>query len=244
MYGVAATRRRVGVEGTPPWVPENALAHLDFVNGQYYANGATWPVATLLGSGFDAGEIVAGGMKVWFTNSNRPDFSGALAAVIDANLSSGFTIIIEMDDPSSDIDGPLLVMTDTPANIDANWLFQSYITDSSPTRINYSDFDALSDADSFASFAAGGINRIGITYNRPLGGGQWRYARSVNGDAALTNDVGYDGGALFPTDGPARIRLGYVEPSQAFDSALFRSITVYAAVDETELAALTAIPTA
>lgn len=241
MYGVVASMVRRLTEEVPEWVPEGALVHLDFVNGLYYANGSTFAVTALLGGGFDEGDIQAGGMAVWFTNLNRPLAIGAFYSAIADNLASGFSIIFEMDDPASNIEGPLIIMSDLPVLNDADWIFESYVN-FDPSNIFYADYDALDDVNVFSSFVLGGVNRYGLTFNRPLGGGLWRYAMTMNGETAQTEDVAYDAAPLYPVDGPASIRIGQTENDNLYDNALFRSITVYAAVDEAALATLTELP--
>jgi len=246
MYGVAATRRRTGIAGTPPWVPADATAHLDFVNGQYYAGGAVWSVASLLGGGFDSGDISASGMACWYTNSNRPNAAGAFLAVLEAGLAAGMTIIIDVDSPTEEAsNSPLLIfLDDTDANA-ANWATYVEHPSHSGTGAYQSDFGSVLVDGTFASRTATGVNRFGYTVGRDLGGGSWRFAASVNGDAAVSQDVAYSADAGFSTAGLARVAVGAVDEfAWAFDQSYIRSITVYAAVDETALATLTDIPTA
>jgi hypothetical protein len=247
MYGVVASiPLGAGDEGTPEWVPEGALAHLDFVEGQYYSDGSTWTVSQLLGGGFDAGDIDANGMACWYTNTNRPNAAGSFLAVLEAGLASGMTIVVEINSPTEEAgSSPLLIFLD---NTDANSaLWATYIEHPahSGSGSYQSDFGSMLVDGVFASRTETGTNRFGYTVGRDLGGGSWRFAASVNGDAAVSDDEAYSADDGFATAGVARVAIGAVEEfGWAFDQSYIRSITVYAAVDEAALAVLTEIPTA
>lgn len=245
MYGVTATRRRTS---SYPWVPDGALAHLDFVNGQYYADGSVWAVSQLLGSGFDANALDANGMAVWHSNANRPEPIGALASVIMAGLSSGMTVIGEMTIAGEPTSGAsfsvLLGLADTTDFSSATWELNSYVGVGTGW-LQILDFDAVDLFFDYPSFDTAGLNRFGYTLGRNLGGGSYRYAHSCNGEAAVTDDTAYSADSHFPTAGPGKITIGHIDDdATAFTGSYIRTLTVYAAVDETELATLTVLPTA
>lgn len=246
MYGVAATRRQSA--GTPAWVPENALAHLDFVNGQYWDGSSEVSVLSLLGGAFDAGDIDANGMAVWHSNSNRPTAIGTLADVIEAGLANGMTVVGEVEiagEPTSGAAFSVLIgLADTTDFSTATWESNLYVGVGTGW-LQILDFDQIDIMQTYASFDTAGVNRFGYTFSRSLGGGSWRYAHSCNGEAAVTDDATYSGDANFPTAGPGKITIGHIDDdATAFTGSYIRTLTIYAAVDETALAVLTELPTA
>lgn len=240
LYGViASVRRQAAAEA--PWLPAGALVYLDFIEGNYYGAGVK-PISLLLGGGLDIGDIDANGMAVWHTNSNRPTATGVFAEAIEAGLAAGLTVIFEIDWDGGAGSG-LLSISDSSDFNGAGFNLETYTGSGLDANVTMSDYDTLDLQDNFPSFLDPGINRLGMTFSRDIGGGSYRYAASVNGDAAITQDVTYSAEVNFPTVG--KIAIGHIDDfSTAFDAAYIRSITVYPAVDETELAALTAIPTA
>lgn len=247
MYGVTAIRRRAAAGGTPPWLPDGALAHLDFVNGQYYADGAERSILTILGGAFDPDDIGASGMAVWTSNANRPTAIGALADVIEAGLASGMTVICEAYITGEGTSGSAhfapIALADTDDFSTATWELNVYAGIGTGWA-QIEDFNAV-DLFSDHSFDDDGINRWGFTISRDIGGGSYRYAATMNGEAAGTDTVAYAADANFPSAGPGIIAVGHAgNDGRTATASYIRTLTIYAAVDETELAALTELPTA
>jgi hypothetical protein len=97
MYGVVASQRwAAGGGAVPPWVPDGALAFLDFVNGNYWAT-VTGDMSDFLGGALDEGDIAASGMAVWHTNGNAPLAIGGFRQVIVDGLAEGMTLLFDID---------------------------------------------------------------------------------------------------------------------------------------------------
>lgn len=108
-------------------LPEGAVAHLDFVNGFYYASGAEHPVGDLLGdgirdgapAGFDPTYIQPQGM-VFPVNevepTNFPFVIGPLRATIEGLRATGMTVVVDLVSDiavASAVSNPLVILTDT-----------------------------------------------------------------------------------------------------------------------------------
>jgi len=222
-------------------------AFLDFVNADYTVNGSTVAIASVLGGAFVAGDIVASGMKVWHANSNRPNAIGVLFDLIEAGMATGMTVVFEIDWDGASSSG-LLSICDPPDFNTANFFFESYVGDDFDDILTMMDTGggggggdlAIAEQAAFLpEWNATGINRIGMTLSRNIGGGQYRYAGAVNGQTAVSQDVGYSMETNFPSI--AKIAIGHIDDfSIAYDASYIRSIAFYPAVDETTLAALTA----
>lgn len=86
-----------GGGGGPEWLPDGAVAHLDFGEGNYYADGAEQLPATLI-DGFMAEHITAG---VYSPPSGTADLlAGLLASVTDP---AGFTFVFEGTSDSNNL---------------------------------------------------------------------------------------------------------------------------------------------
>lgn len=229
--------------GTPEWVPEGAVAHLDFINGNYY-DGQERTAASILGGAFDAGAIGASGMAVWHSNSNRPNIIGSLADVIEAGLASGMTVVADVTIAGEPTSGAshsvLLAFSDTTDFNSSNFQLRLYVGVGTKW-LEVSDWDSVSFLKTYTTMNLSGLNRIGYTVSRNLGGGTWRYAHSANGEAAMTDDVTYSAETKYDPE-VVKITLGHIDDyTTAFTGSYIRSLTIYPPVDETALAALTSM---
>ncbi|RWH32212.1 hypothetical protein [Mesorhizobium sp.] len=238
MPGVAAqplTRRQT----RPGWVPGDAIAFLDFVNGRYFAGSAQRAIATLLGGGFDAAYITADGMQI--TTDNLPTADGALFNDFEAGLSAGMTIVFEFSQTTNSAFSNshfLLSFEDMPEA----WILQVErvnLNRNTPNDDFYvADFGDLDFSDHVAEALASGTNRLAVTLGRDLGGGTWQYAVSINGSTSLIADVAYSAADGFATNGLSVVRIG--GRFDAWPDGYIRSITLYPAKAPEDLPALTA----
>lgn len=240
MPGVAAQplARR---QSRPAWVPADAIAFLDFVNDHYFSGSAQRAIATLLGGGFDQTYITASGMQI--TTSNLPTAISSLFAEFEAGLAAGMTIVFEFSQTTNSAFSNshfLISFEDQPGAPD--WSLQVErvnLNRNTPNDDFYiADFGDLDFSNHVAEALVSGTNRFAVTLGRGLGGGTWRYAASFNGSTALTSDVTYSAADGFVTNGLAIVRIG--GRFDAWPNGYIRSITLYPAVDETELQALSA----
>jgi hypothetical protein len=242
-YGAIASQEWGAAAGPPVWLPDGALAHLDFVNNHYW-DGHLSTAGGMLGGGFDAGAIDGSGMSVLTTNANRPVPIGDFSAILTAGLASGFTALVVMN-TTGPITGPLISFADNASFYAADNVLESYANHGfgigAPSGLKIFDYWDLSLQSTNAAFGTG-TQKLGLTFSRDLGGGNWRYAESINGEAAHTGDVTYSADSKIVSVG--KIAIGWVdglfEDDTMTDTGIFASITIYAAMDEAALAALTA----
>ncbi|RWB66585.1 hypothetical protein [Mesorhizobium sp.] len=208
-------------------LPPGATGQLDFVNGFYWAGGAEVAVGDILGGGFDSGAISASGMYINFDNSNRPTPIGDLLSDLLAGLAAGMTILFDVTTPSS-LGGFLIYMGVAPAYDDAfSW--------------NYATIDAfVSDEGTLGlsgSISGAGDHKIAITFNRSVGGSTHEYAWCNDGNTAVTQTTAY--AAWTMTDAQLGWDGGLSSGRQLFETYI-KSMTIYPAMDPTDLPALTA----
>lgn len=221
-------------------LPTDITATLDFINGIYQAGGVDYAVGDLLGGGFDPAYITGDGMQI--TTDNLPTATGPLFAEFQAGLAAGMTIVFEFSQTTNSAFSNshfLISFEDLPS---PDWSLQVErvnINRNTPNDDFYvADFGSLDFSDHVAEALASGTNRLAVTIGRDLGGGTWRYAVSINGSTALTADVGYSASAGFATNGLSVVRIG--GRFDAWPDGYIRSIVLSPAVDETELALLSA----
>ncbi|AEH88208.1 hypothetical protein [Mesorhizobium opportunistum] len=215
-----------GGAALPPWLPAGATAFLDFVNGTYYAGGAVQAVGTLLGGGFDAGEISGSGMLIFDGNGNQPSAAGALLSDLVAALPVGCTLVFDMDFVNPPYGWVMLLGDNT------NW-------DTSVDGITIAADDNTYDAVSLGvghALSGTGVHRLAVTLNRDVGGGDFEYAWCADGASADTQTVSYAIGWALNT---AWIGSDGSGNDQLMDHVYFRSITLYPAVAPADLPALT-----
>lgn len=96
------------------WLPAGALAHLDFVNAQYFAGGAQRVVTALLGGGFVPASISSEGMRLTAgAGGNKPAAIGTLLSYLTGNY---FSAVIEYKANSpSPGNNQLLTIYDSPS---------------------------------------------------------------------------------------------------------------------------------
>ncbi|MDG4902782.1 MULTISPECIES: Ig domain-containing protein [unclassified Mesorhizobium] len=233
MLGTLSQRPRIAPY-RPEWVPEDATAFLDFVNGHYYAGGQSRNVASILGGGFDAGQIFDGGMLIAYENSNRPKAIGALFSDLAAGLAAGCTVVVEANHQNVP-DGPYLMWLDAAsqdlASNDVDFgagSMTAYVEDFSDVFFTGGDLSST------------GTHIVTATLNRDNGDGSREYAVSVDGGAFVTQTVSYD--PFSPVD---TILIGHDgDESYVLDNTLVRSIILYPPQATPLLAAGTPVPDA
>jgi hypothetical protein len=212
--------------GRPVWVQSDADGMLDFANDQYYLANQLREIGTMLGGGFDSGEISASGMYVNSSNSNRPTPIGVLLTRLVAGVAAGMTLVFDVTTASS-LGGCLIYIgVDADFNSSSFWN-QAYID---------GDIDDDNSLGITATISGAGAHKIALTFNRDVGGGDHEYAWCHDGNAAVTQTVNYAAATM----SAAQIGWdGAADGRQLFQTYI-KSITFYPALDPTDLPALTA----
>ncbi len=241
--GIVASQKE-SIVGPPVWLPAGAIAHLDFVNEQYYAGGSIRPIATLLGAGFDADEIFPGtGMLIDFRaeptgNTNRPDAAGALLQDIDDALDNGVTIVMDIEATFFPSVNYMMVLEGDDATTTDYYIAFS----ENPTQagVIYDSEVMLFQGPNNEIIDGGGTpgdNKVAFCFFRDEGGGDFGCALSVNGnDAVSDTDVGIDGATVVCDT----VHIGHV-PSffEAFGpDEYIKTFTVYGPKSDAELKTL------
>lgn len=239
-----------GNTGAPAWLPAGAVAHLDFVAGNYWAGGAERAVIDLLGGTFDAGaDIDANGLFIedLFSDPNeaRPDALGALFTdITDLLAANGVRLVCELQPKSvagsRKPTGPLIGIADTT----------SFDTATDYIEVELHGITGGQDivlADNVSLFLAGAegdfldsitVQRVAAQLSHDLGGGSYEYAASINGGTVISDAVGYAGNYFTP----AVVHLFHIDEwTTALNSQYVRSLTVYPSGDKSELVGLSAI---
>lgn len=230
-----------GGASAPAWLPSGASAHLDFINGQYYAGGAVHDIADLLGDGpdtiaagggFNAGAITVDGMYMDNAETNRPNAIGPLFDALKAGLAAGCTVVMEIDFRSSPA-GAFIWLLSGIDNTFGNFIAGAYV---------FGDVEVDDPADvglvgSNSAFNDDpGIKRLAVTFSRDAGGGDYEYAVSSEGTTATTQTVTYA-----PSGTVNNITMFHDgRDSSILDDSYVRTVTLYPALDPADLPALTA----
>lgn len=225
MLGTLAQRPPVA-PSRPEWVPEDATVFLDFVNGRYFAGEAPRAIATLLGGGFDAGEISGSGMFFDFAGTNLPTAAGAFLSDLAAGLAAGCTLLFDMEF----------------VNAPFGWIM--FVGDAADWGSSSEDIVVAADDNTYdehtlnvgSALSGTGVHKLAQTFNRNVGGGSYEYARCVDGAAADTQTVGYAASWTVDTLAIGSDGAG----GQQLDHVYIRSITLYPALDPVDLPAMTA----
>lgn len=208
-------------------LPAGATGQADFVNGFYNFGGADRLVTNILGGGFDPSSISPSGMYVDNSPStNRPNAIGALASGLAAGLAAGCTIVFEVNHVGTPYGFLMCIMDAASRSLMTNY-------------VNLGHDHMLEDQldiwfTGAVDYSASGIHRSAFTLARQTGG-NYEYALSINGDAAVTQTVAYA-----PFSPVNTITIGH-DGDDAFvlDDAFIRTITLYPAKLPADLPALT-----
>jgi hypothetical protein len=207
-----------GAAPAPDWLPDGAIAFLDFVNGRYYAGGAVRSVTDVLGGDFDASQIGAGGMLVDFSNDNRAKAIGALFTDLASGLADGCTVVVEANHQNTPY-GPYMYWLDA-ASLDLASNEVDFGAGSGKAYVE--DFDELF-ARTDGGLSSAGIHTVTATLNRDAGAGNREYAIAADAGAFVTQTVTYD--PFAPVD---TILIGHDgDNSNMLDNTLIRTIALY-----------------
>ncbi|BCH33115.1 hypothetical protein MesoLjLc_50450 [Mesorhizobium sp. L-8-10] len=216
-------------------LPPGAIAHLDFLNGFYYAGGAEQAVGDILGGAFDATQISgASGMLVRNTNTNRPNAIGALKTDLTTAVFSGGTIVVEFTQLNTASGGLLNFMDGADYDASIEYVLSDF--GASAGGISMEDFWSLSYSGGSANIASNSLNKVAFTLAEDIGGGNRKYAHSINGGTVYSDTVTYLVSAHMPTI--ATIAMFHKAQEFGEMQAYIRTCTLYAAVDSTELPTL------
>lgn len=201
--------------GSPPWLPDGAVAFADFTAGHYYAGGAeVADVTTIFGSDvdagttFSAGDISVSGLAV----ASLPNFIGALNT--DAVNGAGRTFLFEF---TNNVEGSLqFFLVNAYAVFDVFYMATAVVSGNS--SIVGADIDlSVSDQQT-----ADGLNKVAFTISPT------HFALSINGAVAASQAV------MAPF---AQIINAAMSTC---DYQFLRTVTIYPVQDDADLAALTA----
>lgn len=220
-------------------LPAGATWHLDFVNAFNWAGGAERAIGDILGGAFNPTYLTGAGLDTSFDNDNRPDAIGALLTDMASLMTSGTSVVVEID---GILEGGEMISFFNAAG-DPNDA-TAYADCFAQFQLAVEDFDQVFNQVDYTSAKTTGIHRVGVTWYLDIGGGDFESAVCVNGEAPVTDTTAY-GGAAFTV-----LRAGV---GHAYDLApyfwgadnsgfVFRSITGYPAMDTTSLQALTVVP--
>lgn len=235
--------RNRGNLGAPGWVPDGATVHLDFINTQYYANGAA-DINDLLGGTFDDTKIETRGLYISNVSGGEhgPNAIGDLFDILASGLASGCTIVTEIDNivdnAAWSMSGPHVYWFD---NTDPDSATEFIVVESTHT-----DGVSIAGAGSFFHEDSSNhwnlphptIQRCAYTIARDVGGGSRAYDISTNGSTAVT-DTDTNSEHDFVV---ARIALFGIDEWFFWpDDWCIRTFTVYPAQDPSVLPALSTI---
>lgn len=177
----AVTGDEGGGDGTPEWVPENAIAFADFQNGHYYAGGAVVAdpneiFGVVFGwASFDEADITSEGLA----SASKPNFIGPLLADILRPAGSSAVLQINQTNPGAQC----WIGIDSAESEDFNHelTVQSKDEQSGPSYF----YDDATQIDCSGNLCASGSrNKVAMTFAPD------RLSISVNGEAAETTPVG------------------------------------------------------
>ncbi|PSJ55754.1 hypothetical protein [Pseudaminobacter soli (ex Li et al. 2025)] len=218
--------------GDPGWIPEGAVAHLNFIGGNYFAGGQSRTVDTILGGAFLPVSIDPSmGMYVDNTSPNRPNAIGPLFDDIAAGLAAGCTVVFEIqfqDDPYGSF---IHLMDAAGANAATEWVSGTIFGGAAYVQ-DQEDIELSAGA---GSLTTAGLHKIAFTFARRADG-DFEYAVSSDGSVAETMTVDY--APLSPVNTITLFHDG--DDTSILDDAWVHSITLYPAVAPAGLPALTA----
>lgn len=233
MYGVAATRRRF-IPQDAGWLPADAWAHLDFTQGHYYHEGVQLLSAML--ANVDTLPTSDGLLVNDFsplTNAGITATGGFEAELISRiRTGQGMSIVVEMES-SSDVQPDGLVIHFGSATDDLT----VYVFDELGGSI-ITPTDSLFSGTEQTLHNGPDFNRYAFTLSRNMGGGDFQWAASNNGDDAYSMitdddyDIPFTSIPLFAAD------------FAGLQDVLVRFITFYDALEPSALPALSDLPTA
>lgn len=179
----------------PIWLPEDAIVHLDWVNGNFYWDGAEQTATSGLGGNYDPTDIDANGLLMRLSpNMNGISLTGTLLSLFVQLLLSGCTIVVDADAESGGVltwvEGMFVWWMD---DLDANNVnnIVTFEPDTSPRSFDSS----FPSGDGFFQYTqtmnSFGINSFAFTVNSPFSGGgsQRRWGGSINGKTAAFEDA-------------------------------------------------------
>lgn len=226
------------------WVPDGAIAHLDFVGRRYWAGGAIRSDFDLLGGGYDAtylsnrGLLLTDDLGIAAEDWNTPNAIGPLFDdIVAAVQGNGARFVLEMDTDEmwATYGGPAITIADSAdlaVAVDATrWEFDWNSDGSGWHQIR--DDQGLLFGDQGETYQDG-IQRIVSQFSFPVGN-NWEYAVAANSGPVAPAVVNY-GGAFFPANA---VLLFHTYPSGfPMPNVHVRSLTLYPAGDKAELSAL------
>lgn len=223
-------------------LPPGAVAHLDFLNGFYYAGGSQQAVTALLGGGFSDAYIVARGLLCdAYPSVDKPRASGDFLTDLQTQFASGACIVMEIDYDAFG-SGALIYATDSVAspteaagvlfsNADRYLILEQWGPGATPDSVQ-TPVNAM---------GASGVHRIAMNFYRDEGTPGHYCGLSINGGAAVSTHFAEAGDWLSRNAFPILNFDGYTGDLD-FDTYL-REITLYPSVDPADLPAMSELST-
>lgn len=242
IHGIGASMNMLAPPAASGTVPSGADAHLDFTTGFYSVNGTGRSVGSIIGGNFDAGKIEARGLYISNVAAGQhgPDAIGDLFDLLAPGVADGITLVYEYeiidDNAAESAFGPHLFWFD---NADADLATEYVQTESNGTGMLIQD-NAGTILDQLAhnwNEPVAQVQRVAMTYARDIGGGDFEYAASANGETAFTATT-----TRVQDFTVARVTLFHVEEWAWWpDEWCIRTITVYPVKAPADLPALSTI---
>lgn len=218
----------------PDWLPEGAVVHLDWVNGNYWAGSAERVDTDILGGDYNPAKIdAARGLFMQLgAEMYGPTAIGALFTDLVNYLQAGATFAIDIDAgeaPANFPEGTIIYFFDD-ADPDLANEFLEVKFSTSPRSVNMGDSQSLTLTGSSPNiFEMTGVQVAAFTVNGPVAGPLFRYALSINEGAQQQTDKSYDASYL----SPASIRLFAVQEwDYGMEDVYVRRMTLFPAAAE------------
>ena len=223
-------------------VPAQAVAHIDFISGDYWANGQFWAIENLVTGGVTVG---VNGVEITNSAGNKPKGGTELITALNTEIlsSGGLTLYVEWDSGVFNSNGPLYLMADGIAGSAAEELMIEDIAQeldcySQGTTDSYGALSFRSD-NSPSTKVNPGINKMAIAWGASVtDSANFRYSCSLNGDGVNHGNQGKTDNALDLNTLHAitDVYLGAIEDSSwYYTDAILRQFTWFPAVDDNDI---------
>lgn len=176
----------------PVWLPEGALIHLDWVNGNFFWDGEEKVDTDGLGGSYDPSDVDAAGLLMRLSpNMNGISLTGTMLSTLVQLMLDGCTIVVDADAESGGVltwvEGMFVWFMDNVDPDSAND-FVTFDPSTSP-RSCQSSFPHGDGAFAYAQLMNSfGINSFAWTINAPFGSDR-RTGHSINGKTAAFEDA-------------------------------------------------------
>lgn len=221
--------------GAPAWLPEGAVIFADFVNGNYYYNGASQIQADFIT--LNHGSIDAGGLLVQASATVMPALKSAILTQINNDLlATGFSAVfnIARTDSLGGSSAGVVELNDTSNPVAA---VESIYVFVSETATSIEDFININKTVPFAPNLTG-VSKVGMTLSKPSGP-NFTFSVTIDGNAVGTGDLADSLAARYPGGIQSMTVGGSIQGGGPLEGRL-QSFYILAPVSDAQLQALTA----